>query len=211
MEKEQILSTLNEKLGQISLSQRTISAYIGHFLPAEGTEPDDAYWEKHIEILNSLNGNYSADVAAFTEDYKKKHAPAADDSRKDDGEEGDGEVKRLRERIEELARKYEERESASSREKYLAKVKSEMKRQGASDDYVLRATLAKNTVDEKKSVDETARELLAAYDQEYTDCRGKGAAPRSGNSQGGAKDKPFGDFFKGKKAKLAAAKKQTNS
>ena len=45
MEKEQILSEIGTRLGQTSLSQRTLSDYVDGNLPAEGTEPDDAYWE----------------------------------------------------------------------------------------------------------------------------------------------------------------------
>ena len=42
MEKEQILSAINEKLGNTNFSEKTISDYIDANLPAEGTEPDDA-------------------------------------------------------------------------------------------------------------------------------------------------------------------------
>lgn len=73
MEKEQILSTLNEQLGQTSLSQRTISDYVDNNLPAEGAEFD---FERHAKILKSLNGNFSADVAKQVEDFKKNYKPS---------------------------------------------------------------------------------------------------------------------------------------
>ena len=38
---------------------------------AEGTEPDEAYWEKHTKFLKSLTGNYRADVAAGLEVAKR--------------------------------------------------------------------------------------------------------------------------------------------
>lgn len=56
MEKETLLSTLTEKLGETPLSQRTLDSYISDNLPAEGTEPDEAYWEKHTKFLKSLTG-----------------------------------------------------------------------------------------------------------------------------------------------------------
>ena len=63
MEKEQILSEMVAKLGKTSLSQRTISGYVEGNLPTDGVEPDDAYWQKHVGFLKSLDGNFSHDVA----------------------------------------------------------------------------------------------------------------------------------------------------
>lgn len=71
MEKETLLSTLTEKLGETPLSQRTLAAYIDDNPPTEGAEPDEAYWEKHTKFLKSLTGNYRADVAAGLEVAKR--------------------------------------------------------------------------------------------------------------------------------------------
>lgn len=65
MEKAQILSTLKEKLGTTSLSERTINTYVDNVLPAQGVEPDDAYWTTHVNILKSLEGQYNHDVAEY--------------------------------------------------------------------------------------------------------------------------------------------------
>lgn len=65
MEKAQILSTLKEKLGTTSLSERTVSTYVDNVLPAQGVEPDDAYWTSHVNILKSLEGQYNHDVAEY--------------------------------------------------------------------------------------------------------------------------------------------------
>ncbi|GAE83329.1 hypothetical protein [Bacteroides reticulotermitis] len=75
MEKEQILSELKSKVGQTSLSDRTLTDYVAGNLPAEGTEPDDAYWNRHSAFLKSLNGNYSHDVATQVEKPKKAFQP----------------------------------------------------------------------------------------------------------------------------------------
>ena len=76
MEKEQILSAINEKLGNTNFSEKTISDYIDANLPAEGTEPDDAYFNKHVGFLKSLYGNFSADVAKQVNEAKAKLKPA---------------------------------------------------------------------------------------------------------------------------------------
>lgn len=65
MEQAQILSKIKEGLGQTSLSDRTLTEYVSKVLPAEGTEPDEAYFETHIGILKALNGQYSHDIAEY--------------------------------------------------------------------------------------------------------------------------------------------------
>lgn len=74
MEKEKILSTLTEKLGKTSFSQKTLETYVAKHLPTEGTEPDDAYWALHTEVLKTMEGQYNHDVAAAVEEAKKNFA-----------------------------------------------------------------------------------------------------------------------------------------
>lgn len=200
MEKEQILSNLNEKLGQTSLSERTISDYINENLPAEGTEPDEAYWNKHTAILKSLNGNFSKDVAAQVEDFKKNYKPSPAEPPKPEPQ-PDKELEELRKTVTDLTKRLDEKESQQTQEQLMAKVKSEMKKQGATDDYVLKQTLRGVTLDAKKSVEDLAKEMLAAYDSEYKACRGKGAAPRNGSKEGGGNAKNAADTFFARKQK----------
>lgn len=200
MEKEQILSTLNEKLGQTSLSERTISDYISANLPVDGVEPDDAYWEKHTAILKSLNGNFSADVARQVEDFKKSYKPETKVPPTQNPE-TNKEAEEMRRQIADLTKRLDERESKQTQERLMAQVEAEMKKQGATDEYVLKQTLRGVTLDTKKSVGDLAKELLTAYDSEFTACRGKGAAPRNGGNGGGNGEKPFGDYFAKKKAR----------
>lgn len=83
----------------------------------------------------------------------------------------------------------------------MSQVKAEMKKQGATDDYVLTQTLKGVTLDTKKSVADLTKEMLTAYDSEYTACRGKGAAPRNGENGGGSKGKTVADAFFANKQK----------
>lgn len=46
MEQEKILSTLSEKLGETSFSPQTLQTYVELNPIAEGSEPDEAYWNK---------------------------------------------------------------------------------------------------------------------------------------------------------------------
>lgn len=75
METEKIISTLKEQAGTTSLSDRTISDYVGNNLPADGTEPDESYFARHAKILKSITGNFDHDVATRVEEFKKSYNP----------------------------------------------------------------------------------------------------------------------------------------
>ena len=202
MEKEQILSTINERLTAEGIKtepfQRTFGDYLNENLPTEGTEPDDAYFAKHVRILKSLAGQYNHDFAAQVEDFKKNYKPET----KQDPPQPNKEVEDLKKQLADLTKRLDEKESKLTQEQLMSQVKAEMKKQGATDEYVLKQTLRGVTFDAKKSVADLAKEMLTAYDSELTACRGKGAAPRNGGrGSGGNGDKPFGDFFAEKKRK----------
>lgn len=201
MEKEQILSTINEKLGNTNFSEKTISDYVDAFIPTTEENPD---FDKHVGFLKSLYGNFSADVAKQVNEAKAKLKPAPEKKEQPD----DTRYAALEEKFnkfmgdyEKLTERLAQKESQQTQEQLMAKVKTEMVKQGAEDEYVLKQTLRGVTLDAKKSVADLTKEMLTAYDSELTACRGKGAAPRNGGTSGGAKDKPFGGYFAQKKAK----------
>lgn len=200
MEKEKILSTINEKLTAEGIKtedfQRTFDDYLSENLPAEGTEPDDAYWTKHVKILKSLSGQVNHVVASKVEDFKKNYKPTpANNEPPKSNPEPNKEVEELKETVADLTKRLDEKESKQTQEQLMAQVKAEMVKQGAKDEYVLKQTLRGVTLDTKKSVADLAKELLTAYDSELTACRGKGAAPRNGEQGGGSKGKTEADAF----------------
>ncbi len=200
MEKEKILSTLTEKVGKTSFSPQTLEAYVDLNPLAEGAEPDDAYWNKAIAFINKMQGQFNADMASQVEDFKKNYKPETKEQHTQNPE-PNKEVEEMRKQLAELTKRLDEKESKQTQEQLMSQVKAEMKKQGATDEYVLKQTLRGVTLDPKKSVADLTKELLNAYDSELTACRGKGAAPRNGGTSGGSKDKPFGGYFAQKKAK----------
>ena len=82
MTREEIIQEVTTRVGETSLSERTIGDYVDANLPAEGTEPDEVYWEKHVGVLKSLSGNYSHDVKAFVDDWNEKHKDVDTDTHK---------------------------------------------------------------------------------------------------------------------------------
>lgn len=206
MEKEQILSTITERLkaeGQTSLSQRTLGDYINDNLPSEGTEPDEAYWERHTKFLKSLSVNFSNDMAAAVNDFKTNYKPQTGQQMPNqDPPQPNKEVEDLKKQLADLTKRLDEKESKLTQEQLMSQVKAEMKKQGATDEYVLKQTLRGVTLDTKKSVADLAKEMLTAYDSELTACRGKGAAPRNGERITGGKGQTYADqYFANKRRK----------
>lgn len=213
MEKEQILSTLTGKLGNTSFSQQSLQTYVENNLPAEGTEPDDAYWTKHVSILNSFQGQFNHDVAtkvteqanAKFEEYKKNWKPDATGGNGDGGNGESDEINALKLELEDLKRQFSDNASKVTQSELMAKVKSAMKNQNATDAYVLEKALQGKVLDTTKSVEELTAAMLPEYDKEYKACRGEGAAPRMGNGGGAGKSKT--DLrFEAKKRRQQAAK-----
>lgn len=182
MEKEQILSTLNEKLGTTGLSERTINDYIDAMIPVNEENVD---FDKHVNFLKSLNGNFSADVAKQVNEFKKNYKPVSEPVKKEpEKEEIPSWAKSLIDSNKELKERLDKKESEIKQSELMSMVKSEMKKQGATDDYVLKQTLKGVTLDTEKSVAEHVKALMADYDSEYKACRGNGAAPRNGGGSG---------------------------
>lgn len=213
MEKEQILSTLNEKLGNTNFSDKTISDYVDAFIPTTEENPD---FDKHVGFLKSLYGNFSADVAKQVNEAKEKlKAPPAGTKEQPD----DTRYAALEEKFDKLMGNYEKladqlakKESERTQQQLMSQVKAEMKKLGADDEYVLGVvfkgiTLGELNLDPKKTVADLAKELLVEYDSELSKCRGKGAAPRNGGQKGGS-GKNEADIFHANKKKQQERGKQ---
>ena len=188
MEKEQILSEITTRVGKTSLSQRTLTDYVNRNLPAEGTEPDDAFWEKHVGFLKSLDGNYSHDVSTQVEEFKKNYKPNQQQANDTTQEGKDNEVlellKSIKNENKELRERLDRQDQVKSQSELREKVIAGMKAKGVNDEYVLTTTLTKHgELDSKISVDELVDSLLPVYDKEFSACRGNGAVPRTGQQQ----------------------------
>lgn len=182
MEKETLLSTLTEKLGETPLSQRTLSDYIDKNLPAEGTEPDDAYWERHTAILKSVTGNYRADLAAGIEDFKRTFKPQPSTT---EPPKGGGDPDLLK-RIEQL----EQANAANAKNAVANNLRSEVTAKGKS----LKVANEAIWEDAVKAVqigdNATADDVTAAAKKEYERLLkryyGEGAAPYGSSGRTGA-------------------------
>ena len=200
MEKETILSTLTEKLGDTQLSERTLTAYIDSHPVADGAEPDEAYFTAATTFLQSLEGQYKHDVA---EGIKKGGTPPPKGTQTPPGNEADNkELKELRDKVAALEKDRTSREQAETQAALVKKVKAAMKEQNATDDYVLNQTFKGVMLDPAKSVGDLVAEMLTKYDSEYKACRGDGASPRQNKEGGGGgKTETMVDRFFARKKK----------
>lgn len=178
MEKEQILSTINEKLAAQGIKtdpfQRTFGDYLNENLPAEGTEPDDAYFDRHVRILKSLAGQYNHDFAEQVEDFKKNYKPS---DKPTETHESD---KALLDRIAALEGKLADSERKTSDTAIRSKVESlknslKVHNEALWRDCVNTVTIEKN--DTEDSVRDKVKEL---YETKLKAYFGDSAAPYGG-------------------------------
>lgn len=198
MEKEQILSTLNEQLGKTSLSPRTINDYVDNNMPAEGSEFD---FGRHVKILKSLNGNFSADVAAQVEDFKKNYKPetsTTETHRKD--EESD-----LLKRIEQLENKLAE----SAKNASASTLRSEATAKGKSlkvvNEAIWEDAVKAVQIGDNDSADDVTAKAKKEYERLLHRYYGEGIAPYGSSGRQGASkeaEKEMADRREAFKAKM---------
>ena len=229
MEIEKIVSTVQEKVGNTDFSAQTIQKYVELNPVAEGQEPDEAYFTKVADFVRGMQGQYNHDFSTkfteakknlLTEDMFKsmsaeqlaevkalvsKVAMASQQTKPEPGE--SEEVKALKAEIAKLTERLDSGDSARQHAELLQKVRTAMKEQKASDEYVLDKTLEGVSLDVKKTVEELTKEMLTKYDSEYLRCRGGGAPPRLGGGGGVGGDSELDKRFKKKAAKEGWGKK----
>lgn len=197
MEKETLLSTLTEKLGETPLSQRTLSDYIDNNLPAEGTEPDDAYWQRHTAILKSVTGNYRADLAAGIEDFKRTYKPQS--STTDPANKG-GDPDLLK-RIEQLERQ----NAANAKNAATTLLRSEATAKGKSlkvaNEAIWADAVEAVQIGDNDTAEDVTDKAKKIYEQKLRRYMGEGAAPYGSSNRPGA-SKEAEEAAKGKRDAL---------
>lgn len=186
MEQEQILSTLNERLGQTSLSERTISEYIGANLPQEGQEFD---FDRHVTILKSLDGNFSADMKKAVEDFKKNYKPAEPPKPKDKKDDvklpdndGEGVIAKLLMRIEGLENSLKEsgrQNKENSMRERISGLKDSLKVQNKN---LWNDCVASLKIEESDTEETLTTNVKALYEKKLKEYFGNGAIPYGGKS-----------------------------
>ena len=210
MEKEQLLSELKSKLGTTSLSERTLSEYVGSILPTitSDEQVNDTFYAAHVGILKSVAGQLNKDVAdrvkTAQSEWEKNHPnptpnPNPNPSEPKDEPNNKG-YEELKAAIVAMQQKLDEAEKAKQANYLLESVKSAMKVKGATDEAVMLYTFKGESIDTTKSVDELTESYLKTYDANYRTLRGDGASPRNGDGNPNPKEDKFLDDYFARKA-----------
>lgn len=209
MEKEKLISELKTRLGKTSLSERTLSEYVGNILPTiqSDEQVNDTFYAAHVGILKSLDGQLNKDVADRVKlaqsEWEKAHSVIPQPNPNPPAEpqdEPNGILAEMKAAIAAMQAKLEESEKAKFSENLLASVKQAMKAKGATDEAVMLYTFKGESIDTTKSVDELTESYLKTYDANYLTLRGNGASPRNGEGSPNPQEDKFLDEYFAKKA-----------
>lgn len=215
MDKEKIVSEMKLKLGKTQLSDKTLSTYFDDNQPSDGSEPDDAFWNRHKKILESLQGQFDHDVASEVrkqvEDYKKTNTSHdADNGSSDSNQKGDDDdslkaLKELAQTVSELKLKLEQKDKAALQEDFRKRITEAFKKKIEDSTsvyfdsaYLENIMLKHGEYDTTKSVDDEVAGIVTQYEKMFSDNHRKGGSPLFGAGGGGSeKDskKMLDDFF----------------
>lgn len=181
MEKEKILSELKSKLGTTQLSDRTLNTYLDKNLPAEGTEPDEAYYAKHVDVLKALQGQFDADVAKQVNEYKAAHPkpgpndpPTPADTPKDDA------LAALRAEVEALKKANEEQSKVLGYERMRDGLKNKAAELNVTNRPIWDDVVASLTIGEGSTPESVLKAAKDGYEANLKRYIGEGAAPYGG-------------------------------
>lgn len=231
MEKEQIISTLKEKLGQTSFSDRSLTTYVENNLPTEGTEPDDAYWTKHTSIIKSFQGQFSADVAASIssqlpakvaeyyeknpdklKEYIKAHPELL--TKEDPNKDKDDKYKELEEKLAKFEQEQKDRnkkvEISQIREQVYERLSKEAKEKNFSlNEKLWRRAVNATAYGESDNAETFYASAKAEYESLFKDANGDTAKPFSTMQRqlGNEGTKTVSRYFEKKKAREGWGKK----
>ena len=211
MEKEKILSTINERLEAEGIKttpfQRSFTTYIESNLPAEGTEPDDQYFNTHVGILKSFSGQFNHDVASQVEEFKKNYKPEPPKSDPPKNGGADDPDKALTDRIKAL----EEKLSESDRKNRSASIREKVTSAGTtlkvSNKALWRDSVALAEISDTDTAETVTAKVKLTYERKLKEYFGDGAVPFGGASGGSVKNTPTSEEVKARRAAFKARMK----
>lgn len=203
---EQILESLNQQLGQTSLSERTIRDYIAGNLPNEGEEFDYA---KHVKFLTSLNGNYSHDVASQVEEFKKNYKPQPNpkkEHKKEEGSQEPSEIQKLLDRIEALEKDAKEATEGQRKSQLKAQVDGLKDSLKVHNKNLWKDCVNALPIEQNDTIETLTDKAKKAYETKLREYFGTGVAPYGGKSseKSEAEKKAASDAQTAFKAKMKA-------
>lgn len=134
MENEKIISAILEKVGNTDVSSQTVSQLVALNPVAEGSEPDDAYFERMAGVAKSVQGNINNVVSTKLktqlehkmEEFKKNYKPQELEAKSKPGASSD-DLQAIRDELAALRKAQGEFEARERREIVSKSVKEGLK------------------------------------------------------------------------------------
>ncbi len=168
--KEKIFSKLKETIGKTSLSERTLqkkAEILAKTITSEDLLTEELMADV-IDELKTLEGQLNHDVA----EALKKQKTSKDDSKKESPDEpnlktddDDFKAKILAE-IQELKAERQKEQEAAKKDELRKNIIETLKKNGATNELILKAALYESGVDFTKSVEDNVNLVRKAYDKE---------------------------------------------
>lgn len=174
MEKEQILSNLQTRLGETSLSERTMMAYIENHLPEGESEPTEEYFAKAEKFFKSLNGQFSHDVAGKVNEFKKNYKPSTDTK---EGE--DSTITKLMAEVEKLRNEMNQGRLKTDAEKMRSEILSKKEELKIRNTAIWEDAVAAVDIQSDSKFDDTFAKAKEIYEGKMRRYFGEGARPYS--------------------------------
>ena len=184
--KEKISSKIKELLkgkNLANLSEKTIDDYCSNIagLVTEETQLTDAFYNAHLAVLSSMNGQIYADTAAKVETAKKTPAPAPTPT---PAPSQDDELSKKLAKIEAAQAALDAKILAKEKSEHDAKILSQaneiMKSKGSTNDFIRNITLKGITIGETDTAESIAEKYKTVYDANFKEAYGNGGVPPRG-------------------------------
>lgn len=186
MEQEKILSTLSEKLGETSFSPQTLQKYVELNPVAEGSEPDEAYWNNAVGFIKGMQGQYNHDVATRVEDFKKNYKPQQSPSNGEEKTEGGAlavQVEELKNELSQLKKEREEEKNAASVHALMEQSRSQLKSliendgKNTCNEEILNIAISDVDITDGMKQEDIVNCAKRNYEKRYKAIFGNGASP----------------------------------
>lgn len=194
MELEKIVSTILEKVGNTDVSPQTVRTLISLKPVADGSEPDDEYFDSIANVVKSVQGNVNnvftaklkEQVDAKVEAYKLKHPKQEPRDPVVGG--SDDRLKKLEDELKELRAEQDKEKKERARKDLLASVKKGLEDKSKEsntklNNFFVKTALAKLNISDK---DADVKSLIAEAEKLYNaDVKEAGYEPDTPHAGGG--------------------------
>lgn len=190
--KEKILQELKTRAAKSGCSERTIETYVNNIvLPEDEAALTEEYYTAQVNILKSLGGQMSADIARQVDEFKKNYKPqpvppTPTPPTPPTPPALPPEFEQFQKEVREFMQSRKAEEDRAKREGILSQVRKNLIEQGATDEFVLDYVFMSkaNGINFEKSADDITKAMKEEYDTQFSRAHHDTGSPYSQNGGG---------------------------